>query len=73
MLLVDSGMEAVQQVARRIAERLAIDREEPVLSVSAGAAVYPADGDTPAKLLEAADRALYAMKSRGGGKLPLLR
>ncbi len=73
LLLVDSGMEAVQQVARRIAERLAIDREEPVLSVSAGAAIYPADGDTPAKLLEAADRALYAMKSRGGGKLPLLR
>jgi GGDEF domain-containing protein len=34
--------------------------------VSAGVAAFPEDGDTPEKLLGAADRALYAMKHRRG-------
>jgi GGDEF domain-containing protein len=37
------------------------------LSVSAGVAAFPEDGDTPEQLLGAADRALYGMKNRGGG------
>ena len=39
--------------------------EEPALSVSAGIASYPEDGDSAEKLLGAADRALYRMKHRG--------
>ena len=37
----------------------------PALSVSAGVAAFPEDGDTPEKLLAAADRNLYRMKNRG--------
>jgi diguanylate cyclase (GGDEF)-like protein len=50
-------------VARRICERLSIHREEPVVSVSLGIAVYPGDGTTIETLFQSADRALYAMKA----------
>jgi len=42
-----------------------METEEPALSVSAGIAAYPEDGDTAEKLLGAADRVLYRMKRRG--------
>ena len=42
--------------------RLAGDREEPLLTVSVGIAVYPEDGMTIENLLQTADRALYKMK-----------
>lgn len=73
LIPVDTAKGAVQQVAQRISERLATDREDPPLSVSAGVAVYPQDGETPEKLIQTADRALYVMKSQGGGKLPSAR
>jgi predicted signal transduction protein with EAL and GGDEF domain len=60
-------------VARRICERLATDGELPVVSVSAGAAVFPKDGDTLEKLLGAADRSLYGMKGQGSGILAFSR
>jgi GGDEF domain-containing protein len=44
---------------------MAAEVEMPVLSASAGTATFPDDGDTPEKLLAAADRALYRMKHRG--------
>ena len=53
------------RVASRIRERLAGEAEDPGLSVSAGIAAFPEDGDTPEKLLGAADRMLYRMKHRG--------
>ena len=49
-------------VRKRICERLSSDREEPLLSVSVGMAVYPEDGATIDTLFQAADRALYEMK-----------
>jgi diguanylate cyclase (GGDEF)-like protein/PAS domain S-box-containing protein len=49
-------------VGKRICERLSSDREEPLLSVSIGMAVYPEDGATIDTLFQAADRALYEMK-----------
>lgn len=67
LILPEAGPEIAGRIVRRVCERLAGDGELPVLSVSAGAAVYPKDGDTAEKLLGAADRALYRMKSRGGG------
>ena len=67
LVLPEASSEAAGCVARRICERLASDGETPLLSVSAGASVFPEDGDTIEKLLGAADRALYGMKRRGTG------
>jgi len=73
LVLPEASGEAAGRVARRICERLAADGETPVLSVSAGAAVFPQDGETIEKLLGAADRALYRMKRRGSAVLDLAR
>ena len=67
LVLPEAGSEAARCVARRVCERLATDGEMPLVSVSAGAAVFPQGGDTIEKLLGAADRALYRMKGRGSG------
>jgi GGDEF domain-containing protein len=50
-----------------------MDKEAPALSVSAGIAAFPEDGDTPEKLISAADRALYRMKNRGSSIQTLTR
>ena len=65
LVLPEAGPEIATRVVNRIRERLASENEPPALSVSAGVAAYPEDGDTPEKLLGAADRALYRMKNRG--------
>lgn len=70
-VLPETDAEGAQSLARRVAERLAHDGEEPRLSFSFGAAVYPHDGEGIDELLGAADHALYAMKAGGGGKLSL--
>lgn len=65
LVLPEAPKEIANRVSGRIRERLSLDNEEPRLSVSAGIAAYPEDGDTAEKLLGAADRALYRMKHRG--------
>jgi len=65
LVLPEAPKEIATRVASRIRERLAGEVEEPALSVSAGVAAYPEDGDTAEKLLGAADRVLYRMKHRG--------
>ncbi|HKM82075.1 MAG TPA: diguanylate cyclase [Candidatus Acidoferrum sp.] len=62
ILLIDADAERVQQIAQRIANRLSEQPDEPRLSVSIGSAIYPADGQSPQDLLEAADRRLYRNK-----------
>jgi GGDEF domain-containing protein len=57
-------------VARRVAERVARDGEQPPLSVSVGVAVHPRDGATLETLLNTADRSLYDTKGRGRGRVP---
>jgi len=64
LVLPEACNETAARVVLRIRERLAAETESPALSVSAGIAAFPKDGDTPEKLLGAADRALYAMKDR---------
>jgi diguanylate cyclase (GGDEF)-like protein len=64
LVLPEAGAEIASRVVSRIRERLAAENEPPALSVSAGVAAFPEDGDTPEKLLGAADRALYRMKNR---------
>jgi diguanylate cyclase (GGDEF)-like protein len=66
LVLPEAQKDIATRVASRIRERLATEPEDPGLSVSAGIAAYPEDGDTPEKLLGAADRMLYRMKHRGG-------
>ncbi len=62
IILPETGAREADAVGRRICERLSSDREEPLLSVSVGIAVYPEDGTTIDALFQAADRALYKMK-----------
>ena len=64
LVLPETGDAAAWHVARRIAERVARDGEEPVISVSVGVAVHPRDGASLEGLLNAADRSLYDTKSR---------
>ena len=63
IVLPETGLKEANTVGRRICERLSSDREEPVLSVSVGIAIYPEDGATIEALFQAADRALYKMKA----------
>ena len=63
VVLPESGEEAARRVAARIRAQLAEDPDVPRLSVSVGAAVYPADGTTLDALLAAADKSLYRMKA----------
>src|SRR5258708_3566555 len=65
LVLPEAGKDIASRVVSRIRERLSSEPEHPKLSVSAGAAAFPEDGDSPEKLLGAADRALYAMKHHG--------
>lgn len=65
LVLPETGEEAAWRVARRIAERVTGDGEEPRLSVSMGVALYPRDGSSAEALFSAADRGMYDTKSRG--------
>ena len=65
LVLPEAPKEIAARVSARVRERLACETEEPMLSVSAGIAAFPEDGDTSEKLLAAADRTLYRMKHRG--------
>jgi len=63
VVLPEAGARAAEQVAERIRCYLASETEHPALSVSAGAAVFPANGKTIDEILRAADAALYRMKN----------
>lgn len=62
VILPDTKAEGAQSLARRIASRLAKDREDPPVSFSYGVGAYPHDGKTLNQLLEVADLPLYEMK-----------
>jgi len=78
IVLPECGAEAADTVERRISERLSIDREEPLLSVSVGIAAYPVDGKTLDTLFQVAVRALCQKRERAedtvidSGFLPLV-
>jgi diguanylate cyclase (GGDEF)-like protein/PAS domain S-box-containing protein len=62
VILPDAGADGAQNLARRIASRLAEDGGDPPLSFSYGVAVYPDNGKTLHELLAFADLPLYEMK-----------
>lgn len=63
LVMPETSEREAQQVAARICARADQDSEQPSISVSIGTAVYPRSGETIDLLLEAADRAMYEMKS----------
>jgi diguanylate cyclase (GGDEF)-like protein len=63
VVLPETEETGARLVAQRVSDRLAADGDRPLLSISAGVAVYPRDGGTPATLLSLADRALYEAKA----------
>ena len=65
----EADSDIATRIVNRIHEKMSSDAEAPALSASAGTASYPADGDTPEKLLAVADRALYRMKHRGSSSI----
>jgi diguanylate cyclase (GGDEF)-like protein/PAS domain S-box-containing protein len=72
VVLPETAATAAGFVASRIHERIAEESEQPALSVSIGAAIYPSDGKTVQALLQTADRELYGMKSRDAEQRSLL-
>jgi diguanylate cyclase (GGDEF)-like protein len=62
IILPETGAKEADVVGRRICECLSHDRENHLLSVRVGAAVYPEDGTTVETLFQAADRGLYKLK-----------
>lgn len=74
LVLPETSEAAAWHVARGVMDRLAADAEEPILSISAGVAVFPGHGETVEALLNAADVALYEnkehRKSRVAGLAP---
>ena len=76
IVMPETDESGAKLVAERVSARLAADGDRPLLSISAGIAVYPRDGATPATLLSAADRALYEAKAhknerRGTSVVPI--
>jgi len=67
LVLPEADGEAAERVSKRVRDKLAAELEIPQITVSAGAAVFPADGDSLEKLLASADRALYRMKGHTDG------
>lgn len=71
-LLPGTDCEGAQGVVEKLSlsttEGFAIGQVTAVLSVSIGIAVYPEDGTDVGTLLHAADDAMYAMKTRRGGR-----
>jgi len=69
-ILPEAEKDAAHRVAERVAARLAADRDGPPLTVSAGVAVYPTDGDRTESLMSAADSVLYEAKRRDRPERP---
>src|SRR3989442_13563861 len=53
VVLPEAGGEAATRVAQRICARLAADGQRPAVSVSAGSAVFPGDGEAVGQLFGA--------------------
>lgn len=67
LLLPETTEEEANQVAKRLAERLAARGGTPPVTLSIGVAVHPRDGRTADALIGSADRQLYQVRSRERG------
>ena len=73
LILPETMDQGAQEVLSRICDRVTNDGKQPTISLSAGFAIYPRDGNTAEALMETADRALYRMKEQHKRNLPLLK
>ena len=64
IVLPESGAEAAGFVESRICDRVTVDHQMPLVSVSVGAAIYPWDGNTLDTLFQAAVRAVSKKKEQ---------
>lgn len=64
LVLPEAREEEAQRVVSRIHETIALDQEEPPISVSIGTSVYHGEGERVEKLLKEADQNLYDEKAR---------
>jgi diguanylate cyclase (GGDEF)-like protein/PAS domain S-box-containing protein len=62
VVLIDADPGMANRIAQRVERAIRDGQERPPLTVSIGISIYPEDGRTAAKLLEAADRHLYQRK-----------
>jgi len=75
VLMADTDARQARAVARRVIEGVQGHRHQMSdgsgvqVGASAGLAIYPTDGRTPAELLAAADAAMYVAKRNGGSSL----
>jgi len=66
VMLIEAPIAVAATVAERIRARISSEGfEGGKMSVSIGAAEYPANGDTPEELIASADAAMYRAKSEG--------
>lgn len=64
LILPETAEAGAQEVQNRVCNCVANDGEQPAISLSAGFAIYPRDGETAENLMDAADHALYQMKKQ---------
>ncbi|MHB9878788.1 bifunctional diguanylate cyclase/phosphodiesterase [Pacificimonas sp. ICDLI1SI03] len=64
---VDKESGALGQILKGTSKHITYDGQEIEISLSMGAAVFPADGQGSESLLKSADLALYAAKAEGTG------
>lgn len=74
ILLPETGLEEATRVASRLcaavaATPLTLEGRAIYTSVSVGVATFPGSGETEQELMEAVDRALYAAKRSGKGRI----
>ncbi len=75
VLMPDTTEERARYVARRVVDGILSSRQPlsdgstASVGVSAGLAVFPTDGRSPAQLLAAADAAMYSAKRSGGRRI----
>jgi len=60
--------EIALRVLTMLSHDLVVDDRPFNLSASIGIGLHPADGETPQKLIDASDRAMYEAKADGGGQ-----
>ena len=71
IIAAPQNIEALEPIAQRLRKaagrHYSVGDEVYVVGCSVGVSVFPQDGDTAEALLQRADKAMYAAKSRGGG------
>ena len=67
LILPETTNQGAQEVLTRVCDRVANDGQQPTISLSAGFAIFPVDGNTVETLVNAADRSLYRAKVRHKG------